>query len=224
MKPGTHVLNLIASVPLEGRTIVLIRHAERDSFLGVPPDQCHTVGLTPQGIRMARDFGASVRQIAPEARLLLGHTIAKRCEMTARSIRDGFSLDGQARILGCEPEIPGPVADMERLVSLKDECGWPALIERWLDSKIPEEIIGNPRKYSDELLATLLSYPGMRDGEMLVVVAHDMTLFPLVFGLFGKNARAIEFLNGVVISADRDTAAIRFENAEYSLETERKIP
>jgi len=224
MKPGTHVISLIESVPLEGRTIVLIRHAERESFRGVPPDQCHTVGLTPQGVRMARDFGASVRQIAPDARLLLGHTIAKRCEMTAWSIRDGFSSDGRARILGCEPEIPGPVADMKRLVSLIDERGWPALIERWLDFKLPEEIIGNPRKYSDELLATLLSYPGIRDGEMLVVVAHDMTLYPLVFGLFGKKARAMEFLNGVVISAGRDTAAIRFENAEDSLETERRIP
>ena len=224
MKPGTPVLNLLESVPMEGKTIVLIRHAERESFLGVPPDQCHTVGLTPQGIRMARDFGASLRQIAPDARLLLGHTIAKRCEMTARSIREGFSADGQVRILGCEPEIPGPVADMKRLVSQIDERGWPALIARWLDSQLPEEIIGNPRKYSDELLATLLSYPGIRDGEMLVVVAHDMTLFPLVFGLFGRNARAIGFLNGVVISADRDTAAIRFENAEYSLKTERKIP
>ena len=224
MKHGTHILNLIESVPKKGRTIVLIRHAERNSFEGVPHDLCHTVGLTPQGMRMARDFGASVRQIAPDARLLLGHTLATRCEMTARSIREGFSSDGQVRILGCEPEIPGPVADMERLLSLKNECGWPALIQRWLDGKIPEEIIGNPRKYSDELLATLLSYPGICDGEMLIVVAHDMTLFPLVFGLFGKNARAIEFLNGVVISADRDTAAIRFENAEYSLKTERKIP
>lgn len=224
MKPGTHVLNLLKSVPLNGKTIVLIRHAERDSFHGIPPDQCHTVGLTPQGIRMAQDFGASIRQIAPDTRLLLGHTIARRCEMTARSIRDGFSSDGRARILGCEPEIPGPVADMERFLSGKDKGGWPALIERWLDFKIPEEIIANPLKYSDELLATLLSYPGIRDGEMLVVVAHDMTLFPLVFGLFGKNARAMDFLNGVVISAGRETAGFRFENAEYSFKTERPIP
>ncbi len=223
MKPGTYVLNLIGSVPKKGRTIVLIRHAERDSFRGIPPDLCHTVGLTPQGMQMARDFGTAIRQIAPDARLILGHTLAKRCEMTVQSIREGFSSDGQVRVLGCEPEIPGPVADMDRLLSLKDDGGWPALIQRWLDSELPEEIIGNPLKYSDALLATLLSYPGVRDGEMLIIVAHDMTLFPLVFGLFGKNARAMEFLNGVVISAGCDTAEFRFENAEYSLKTQRPI-
>jgi hypothetical protein len=58
---------------------------------------------------------------------------------------------------------------------------------------------------------------------MLVVVAHDITLFPLVFSLFGKPVKAIELLNGVVISADTNVAKVRFRNAEFSCETERLI-
>jgi hypothetical protein len=58
---------------------------------------------------------------------------------------------------------------------------------------------------------------------MLVVVAHDITLFPLVFSLFGKPVTAIEFLNGVVILADADVATIQFRNAELVCEAERLI-
>ena len=223
MKPGSYVLDILQSAPKNQRTILLIRHSKRDSFEGIPDHLRDTVGITPEGIVMAREFGESIKQIAPDKRLFLGHTVAKRSEMTARSICEGYSSNNQPKILGCEPEIKSPVINLEKLVEVRNEFGWQEFIRRWLGREIPEDTLWDPQKYSDEILGKLLNYPTVRPGDMLVVVAHDITLFPLVFSLFGKPVKTIEFLNGVVISADTNVAKIRFRNAEFSFETKRLI-
>lgn len=223
MKSGSYVLDILQSAPKNQRTILLIRHSKRDSFEGIPDHLRDMVGITPEGIVMAREFGESIKQIAPDKRLFLGHTVAKRSEMTARSICEGYSSNNQPKILGCEPEIKSPVINLEKLVEVRNEFGWQELIRRWLGREIPEDTLWDPQKYSDEILGKLLNYPAVRPGDMLVVVAHDITLFPLVFSLFGQPVKAIEFLNGVVISADTNVAKVRFRNAEFSFETERLI-
>jgi hypothetical protein len=223
MKPGSYVLDILQSAPKDQRTILLIRHSERDSFAGIPDHLFTTVGITPNGCVMAGVFGASIKEIAPGKRLFLGHTVAKRSEMTARSICEGYSSDNQSKILGCEPEIQSPVVNPEKLVEVRNEFGWQELIRKWLGREIPEEILWDPGKYSDEILKKLLNYPAVHPGDMLVVVAHDITLFPLVFSLFGKPVKAIEFLNGVVILADSNVAKIQFRNEELSCETEVQI-
>jgi hypothetical protein len=223
MKAGAYVLDLIDTAPLNEKTIVLIRHSKRDSFNGIPDHLRDTVGINPDGVQMAREFGESIRQIAPDKRLLLGHTVAKRCEMTACSIKEGFSSDNQTMVLGCEPDIKSPVVNLDDLVKLRNEFGWQGLIQRWLGSELPEDTILNPRKYTDELLGKMLTYPNVKSGDMLVFVAHDITLFPLIFSLFGKNVKAIEFLNGIIISVNSDKAEIQFRNAKHSFKTERRI-
>jgi hypothetical protein len=224
MKPGSFVLDILQSAPKNQRTIVLIRHAKRDSLEGIPDHLRNTVGITPEGSVMAREFGESIQQIAPDRRLFLGHTVAKRSEMTARSICEGYSSDNKPKILGCEPEIKSPVINLEKLVEVRNEFGWQELIRKWLGCEITEDILWDPQKYSDEILGKLLNYPTVHLGDMLIVVAHDITLFPVVFSLFGKPVKAIEFLNGIVISADTKVAKILFRNAEFSSETERLIP
>jgi hypothetical protein len=223
MKPGSYVLDILQSAPKNQRTILLIRHSKRDSLAGIPDHLFNTVGLTPEGMRMAQEFGESIKKIAPNKRLFLGHTVAKRSEMTARSICKGYSSNNQSKILGCEPEIKSPVVNLEKLGEVRNEFGWQELIRRWLENEIPEDILRDPRKYSDEILRKLCNYPPVRPGDILIVVAHDITLFPLVFSLFGKPVKEIEFLNGVVIVADGNVAKIQFRNTELLCETERLI-
>lgn len=223
MKAGGYVLDLLDTTSRNEKTIVLIRHSKRDSFGDIPDHLRDTVGINPEGVQMAREFGESIRQVVPDKRLLLGHTVAKRCEMTARSIQEGFSSDNQTMVLGCQPEIKSPVVNLDNLIRLRNQFGWQGLIQQWLRSELPEDTLWNPRKYTDEILGKLLRYPNVQSGDLLVVVAHDITLFPVVFSIFGKNVKAIEFLNGIVISADSDNAEIQFRNAEYSFKTERRI-
>jgi len=223
MKHGTYILDILQNTPKDQRTILLIRHSIRESFAGVPDHLYNTVGITPEGSAVAREFGEAIKEIAPDIQLYLSHTVAKRAEMTARSICEGYSSDNQSRILGCEPEIQSPVVNLEKLVEARNRFGWQELLRRWLEQEISEDVLWDHKKYSDEILRKLLSYPAVRPGDMLVVVAHDITLFPLVFSLFGKPVQAIEFLNGVVISADGNVARIQFKNADLVCETERPI-
>lgn len=223
MKPGDFVLDLLKEDPETDKTIVLIRHSKRDSFEGIPDALREGVEITSEGIGMARLFGESLGQIAPGRPLFLGHTVAHRCKMTAESIRDGYLPSGQVRILGCQPAIESLVVDHEKFIALRNEFGLSELIRKWLDREFPETVFRDPHRYSDEILGRLLSFPLDNQGDLLVVVAHDVTIFPIVYSVFGKKVKPVEFLNGIVITTNGQTVKIRFNDAECSLEEERSI-
>ena len=223
MKPGDYVLDLLQSAPKNRRTIVLVRHSARNSFDGIPEKLREGVEITPEGIRQARAFGESLKEIFTGNHLFLGHTVAHRCRMTAESIGDAYSPVNRVRIIGCQPEIDSPVVNLDKYVAFRNELGWREGIRRWLDQEIPEDTLRNPHNYSDEILRNLLSFPETGERDLLIVVAHDITLFPILFSLFKKNLTAVEFLNGIVITADTTTAEIRYTDADFSLKAERKI-
>jgi hypothetical protein len=224
MKPGEFVLDILKEAPKNRRTIVLIRHSKRDSFEGVPDHLREGVVITPEGILMAREFGASLGEILPGKPLVLGHTVARRCRMTAESIRDGYPPTVPARILGCEPEIKSPVLHQERYIAIRDELGWHEVIRKWLDEEIPENIFSNPHRYSDYVLRNLFTRAEAEDGDLVVVIAHDITRFPIISSVFGVKVKPIEFLNGIVITAGTNSAEFQFADAESSLKAVRKIP
>lgn len=224
MKPGDFVLDILTETPENRRTIVLIRHSKRDPFNGMPDHLREGVGITPEGILMAREFGESLGEIFPGKPLILGHTAARRCRMTAESILDGYPQNIPARILGCEPEIKSPVVHPERYIAIRDELGWREVIRKWLDQEIPENTFQNPCRYADYVLRNLFRCPGAGDGDLFVVIAHDITIFPIISHVFGITVKPIEFLNGIVITADTNTAELRFADKESSLKAERKIP
>jgi hypothetical protein len=223
MKPGDYVLSLLNCVPVDRRTIVLMRHSARNSFDGMPEELREGVEITPEGIRMARTFGESLSEISPGENLFLGHTVARRCRMTAESIGEGYSPVGRVRILGCQPVIESPVVNPDKYVALRDELGWREGIRRWLDGEIPVDTLCNPDTYSEDILEKLLSFPVTGENNLLLVVAHDITLFPIVSSVFGKRVTAVEFLNGIVITVKGTTAEIHYSDAEFSLKAERDI-
>nr|WP_320160501.1 histidine phosphatase family protein [uncultured Methanoregula sp.] len=223
MKPGDYVLDLLNNAPKNKRTIVLLRHSARNPFDGMPEHLREGVEITPEGVRMARAFGESLGEIFSGNHLFLGHTVARRCRMTAESIADAYSPADRVRILGCQPQVDSPVVNPDNYVALRNELGWREGIRRWLDEEISGDTMRNPRTYADEILHNLLSFPQAGERDLLIVVAHDITLFPIVFRLFGKNVTAVEFLNGIVITADKTTATIRYNDANVSLETKRDI-
>lgn len=221
MKPGDFVLDILKEAPKNRKTIVIIRHSKRNSFEGIPDHLRESVGITPEGILMARQFGESLGKILPGKPLFLGHTVARRCRMTAESIRDGYPPDTPARILGCEPEIKSPVVNLDKLIAIRNELGWREGIRRWLDQEIPGNILHDPHQYSDYVLRNLLSCPYSGKQDLLIAIAHDITLFPIISSVFGVKVNAIEFLNGIVITADTNRAELRFADTEFSLKADR---
>ncbi|MDD1720015.1 MAG: histidine phosphatase family protein [Methanoregulaceae archaeon] len=221
--PGGFVLEHLREVPTHGRTILFLRHSKRDSFQGVPDHLRPHVEITPDGIRMAREFGESLRHFVPGRRLFLAHTPARRCRMTAEHIGRGYSPEGHFRIVDYQEEIGDPIVDVDRYIGLRDEFGWQELILRWLEGEIPGPVMQDPCRYSDKLLKHLVSFDGMDDGDLFVVIGHDITIFPILSSLFGKKLTSIEFLNGVVISADTATAEVRYADPVHSLRTTLKV-
>lgn len=217
MNPGNFVLDLLNHVPKSGKTIVLLRHANRDSFKGIPDSLREAVEITPEGVLMAQAFGVSLQQIFPGKRVLLGHTIANRCRMTAESIGHGYSYEGDVRILGYLPEVESVVLDPENYVKLREEYTWQVLMQKWLDLEVPEETLQNPHAYCDKMLERLVSLPTVKDDDLLVIIAHDVTLFPIIFSIFGKRLTSLEFLNGIVITSDPSPFDIRFADADHCL-------
>jgi hypothetical protein len=220
MTPGNFVLNILKEVPKSGKTIILIRHSARDSFKGIPDSLREGVEITPEGILMAQSFGESLGTIFPGKRILLGHTIATRCRMTAESISHGYSSPERVRILGFLPEVESVVVDPYDYVRLREEFGWQGLMQKWLSLEIPEQTLEHPHKYCEKILARLVSYKEMNDNDILIVIAHDVTLFPIIFSIFGKQVTSLEFLNGLVITENSPGYEIQYADADHALKVD----
>jgi hypothetical protein len=217
---GKPVFHTLRQLPERERTVILIRHANRPSFEGVPYDVRPHVEITPEGIENARRFGISLAPVVSGKRIHLLHTPATRCRMTAMAIREGLSPGNTADIgIGQAPLIADPVRDLERFRHLNEQYGWHELIRRWLEGRVDEEVLWNPGWYSDALLKQVLDGPDFRPGEIRIVVAHDVTLFPLIHTYFGRYMTAIEYLHGIVIKADTETMDVGFEDAMRSVGT-----
>lgn len=138
--------------------------------------------------------------------------------MTAMAIQEGLSSGMPADIRIWEaPEIIDPVLDLEKFRKLHDCYGWHALIERWLAGRIDEGVLWNPGQYSDELLKRVLDGQDFRPREIRIVVAHDITLFPLIHTYFRRSLTSIDYLNGIVIKTDAQKTEIGFERDVLSL-------
>lgn len=223
MRPGNFVLDLLKEVPEGRKTIAVIRHSARNSFDGVPNHLRDHVEITPEGILMAREWGATLGKIQQGRTLCLGYTAVLRCRMTAEAICNGYPPGIPVRILGCEPEIKSPVINLEGILALINAVGGREVIRRWAYEEISGTLLQNPHRYADGVLRTLFSYRGTGDKDLLVVIAHDITIFPLVLSVFGKILEDVEYLNGMVISMDSDTAEFRFADSDCSLKAEREI-
>jgi hypothetical protein len=216
---GKPVYHALRQLPERERTVMLIRHADRPSFEGVPYDIRPHVELTPEGIENARRFGTSLTPAVSGKRIRLLHTPAIRCRMTAMAIREGLSPGNTAGIdIGPAPPIADPVRDLDQFRHLNEQFGWHELIQRWLAGQVDEEVLWNARWYSDELLKQVMDGPDFRPGEIRIVVAHDITLFPLIHTYFGRCMTTIGYLNGIVVKADTKAMDMGFEDAVLSVE------
>jgi len=217
MNHGDYILELLKKHRETGRTILLIRHSVRDSLRCIPDGLHEDVPITPEGIVHAEEFGRKLKTIVPDKSLLIGHTAPRRCRMTAESICRGCSSPENTRDLGILPGVESVIVDPGNFSALWDELGWHTLMRQWLGGEIPEQTIHNPHRYSNGLLRKLVSFPGIEDTDLLVVVAHDVTIMPIIASACGTTLTTIDFINGIVISGDESGAEIRFADRENTL-------
>lgn len=220
MNHGDHVLELLKKDQGTGRTILLIRHSVRESLRKIPPALRNDVAITPEGIACAEEFGRKLKLIAPHKTLHVGHTAPLRCCMTAECIRRGFSSPDMTQDLGVLPHVENVIVDPGRFSALWEERGWHSLMREWLGGEIDGHTLENPQRYSNRLLERLVSIPLANDSDLLVVVAHDVTILPVLASACGTTLTTIGFLNGIMIRGDESLAEIRFADPEHTLRAE----
>ena len=217
MNHGDPVLELLEKHEETGRTILLIRHSVRESLREIAPALRNDVAITPDGIACAEAFGRRLREIAPDTTLRIGHTAPLRCCMTAECIRRGFASPHTTRDLGILPHVENVIVDPGKFSALWEERGWHTLMRQWLGGEIPDHTLENPHRYSNRLLKRLIISPGLNETGLLVVVAHDVTILPILASACGTTLTTIDFLNGILISGDPSGAEIRFADPVHSL-------
>jgi len=206
------VFSLLRHMSERDRTIILIRHSHRPSLQKIPYEMRPEVELTPEGITMARQFGEALCDVIPDGRIHLLHTPAKRCLMTATALQEGLSSCDFADItIRSDPEIIDPIVDLEKFREQREYFGWHGLIRNWLGRKIDTGILWNPEEYSERLMELLLECPYVKKGDILLVVAHDITLFPVIHTYFKRCMTTIGYLNGIVMKSDECITEIGFE-------------
>jgi broad specificity phosphatase PhoE len=220
MNHGDHILELLKKHRGTDRTILLIRHSVRESLREIAPALRNDVAITPEGIACAEKFGRKLKKIAPDTTLRIGHTAPLRCCMTAECIRRGFSSPDTTRDLGILPHVENVIVDPGKFSALWEERGWHTLMRQWLGGEIPDHTLENPHRYSDRLLERLILSPDLKETGLLVMVAHDVTILPVLASACGTTLTTVDFLNGILISGDQSGAEIRFADPEHSLRAE----
>ncbi len=216
------IRSLLGRMPGRDRTVVLIRHSKRPSLAAVPYDRRPEVELTPEGITMAREFGNSLYDLIGDRRIYLLHTAAKRCQMTARALEEGLSSRGPTlTMIRSDPEIRDPIVDLEKFRDVRESFGWQGMIKNWLGRRIDIGILEDPETYAGMIVKLLLDCDYLDSGDVLITVAHDITLFPLIHSYFGRCLTTIGYMNGIVMRSDGDRTEIGFEEEIVSLSSVR---
>jgi broad specificity phosphatase PhoE len=196
------------------RTIVVIRHSKRPSLRSIPYDKRPGVELTPEGIVMAREFGESLHDVLGNRRIFLLPTPARRCLMTAMAMEEGLSSRGPVNTaIRADPEIRDPIVSLEKFRELRESFGWHSLIRNWLAGRIDSGILEDPAAYADRLVKMLLDCRYVERGDVLLVIAHDITLFPLIHTYFGRCLTTIDYMNGIVMKSDEERTDIGFDGS-----------
>ena len=151
-------LKVLESVP-QGKTVnLVVRHSKRYPILKA--EDVPTAPLTPEGIRVAEEFG---RALAKNYRLgMLESSEIGRCVETAASIGRGARWKGEVR--------PEP-----RFTYTYTDDYWHARKEHLFANALPEEVI--------DLLEYLTNYPAKKRS-LNIFVTHDSVLGVLAGYLF----------------------------------------
>ena len=126
----------LQKLPKGARVILLLRHSHREQI--VNEAQMSKLGLTKQGKEIARLFG---KNLPKDRSIQLYHSIAVRCEETAKCILEGFKeIGGQGVLKGPFEELYYIDGNKDYIVDQIFNNSEQNLINRWAAGHFnPEE-------------------------------------------------------------------------------------
>ena len=182
-------LKVIEQVPPRYGANLVVRHSERYPILKA--EDVPTAPLTPQGIRIAEEFGA---EMSAERRLgVLESSEIGRCVETAASIGRGARWEGDV--------VPNP-----RFTYTYTDDYWHARREHLFAGELPDEVV--------DLLGFLVAYPAKKRS-LNIFVTHDSVLGVLagyLFQDFVDGDSWPHFLEGMAIWREKETTYAAWRN------------
>ena len=199
-------------------TIAVIRHSERPSFNKIPTEKWADVTITDRGIEAAKKFGKALgNQAVPPNSLKVYYTGQRRCADTAAAIATGIGQSAGPEERGLN--FISPIADAAKYDDMLKNGRWKELLDGWLSSDNSYDCMTPVSLYTREFFRKLTSLGYSHGSNVVVIVAHDLQIFPLVSKIFGKNITNIDYLEGPVISKKKDDFEIGFGNEKRSVST-----
>lgn len=175
------------------------------------------MGLTPNGVEMARGLGKTLGERLPLYPLSLYHSPIRRCMLTSEYIREGYSMDNISMVT--EPSLGSPVVDVTEYYRLRENTHWIGFNREWVTGRLPSNVITPPELYARGVLEAIKRFIA-REG-LGVFVAHDNTIFPIVNHFFGaESVGPVGYLEGLAISRNHDTVRVSYMRDEKSMKLE----
>lgn len=192
MKIFEPTLQRLGALSMSHRVGMVVRHSVRFPILS--QEDVYTVGLTPEGVRLAEEFGGELAQIRRPGRLI--SSPVGRCLHTAEAISRGAGWG-----LNPQPDY--------RLSHPFIEPAWNALPIRWREDPLPEQL--------SELVNLLLEgedQPGVLD----IFTTHDTIIAVLAEFFTGLHFHYPgywpDFLEGVLIWRNGGEVHLRWRDEE----------
>jgi hypothetical protein len=211
---GHELLETIKTLPPEGKSAVMLRHAAR--FPIVDPTQPTLAEITPEGAAAADDFG---HRLTGFACVRLFHSPVKRCRQTAECIARG------AQKAGITVEHLGPEAALgvDYILDLTEAGRLTALhgenfVRLWHEGLIASKVIRATKQIAEAKLSYLarkLQEPATAGRRLDLHVSHDwniLVLRELLLGVLHEEAGWLDFLDGVAFSLADVRLEARYRN------------
>lgn len=205
--PG-HVLagdELVARIREGHGGILIVRHADRPRFAGLPTEERDHVSITREGQLRSHALGSSL----PQVDMLLSSPV-RRCVETATAIRDGLA--------NCPSVTTTPSLALLRARrpdgydELKAKLGWIKLMDGWIDGRVDPALVMPCGDLATRLLTDLLERIPDSSTPLVVAVTHDFVITGLFAALRRSRAVRVPFLGGILVSF---TEARRWLSTEF---------
>lgn len=192
--------HLIMRPSKEDLTVAIVRHSERPSFESIPMEKWGNVTITERGVEAAKDFGRAAAIDAGINNLRVYHWGQRRCADTADALAAGSKEAGCSIRERNALQLLSPIADESAYQAALKLGGWERLLNDWQSTEEGHVAMVPMKKYASEVFRTLLGDEINRFGEVSIIVAHDLQIFPLASSVFGGPVTKVGYLDGLVLS------------------------
>jgi hypothetical protein len=189
-----YVLSALALTPPEKHVSIFMRHSIRYPI--IDPAETMVVGLTPEGVELAEEFGSWLGEARRPGRIMTSPV--ERCIDTGVAIGRGASWPGD--------------------VTIDDRLGFPFIQASW-DRLLAGETNGSTSKEAWQTLNMLLEDTNLSSG-VNIYITHDCNVAYMSRSLLGDLVNEVNwpaFLEGLVVWREKNQVQIVWRGKIYEV-------